>query len=62
MNKCIWCNDVELIALEVEINGKKQWRWVANNFEGEIYQNGKPVDVFTYADTFDNLFIRDNSI
>ncbi len=53
----IWADNVELQAVEVEINGQKQWRWVATNFEGDIYQNGKQIDIFTHADTFEKLFV-----
>ena len=57
INDTIWADNVELKACEVEINGKKQWRWIATNFEGEIMQDGKSVNVYTYADSLHDLFI-----
>ena len=53
----IWADNVELQACELEINGKKQWRWIATNIEGDTFQDGKTINVYTYAETMKDLFI-----
>ncbi len=55
----IFATGVFLQAIEVEINGKKQWRWVAVDFEDDTYFDGKPIDIYTYADSFEKLVISD---
>ena len=56
MTTTIWADNVELQACEVEINGQKQWRWIATNFEGNTMQDGDQANVYTYADSFKGLF------
>ena len=51
----IFATGVHLQAIEVEINGMKQWRWVATSFEEDTYFDGEIIDVFTYANSFDKL-------
>jgi hypothetical protein len=50
---------VNLQAFEVEINGKKQWRWVAVGFEEDTYFNGENIDINDYADSFEGLINND---
>ena len=57
MNTTIWADNVELQACEVEINGKKQWRWIATNFEGDTMKDGKSVNVYTSADSLNDLVL-----
>lgn len=51
----IFATGVNLQAIEVEINGKKQWRWVAIGFEDDSYYNGEVIDVNDYANDFEGL-------
>ena len=43
--------------MEVEINGKKQWRWLAVGFEDESYFDGNPIEVYDYATSFEGLVL-----
>jgi hypothetical protein len=52
----IFSTGVHLQAVEVEINGKKQWRWIAVGFEDDTYFDGEIIDVNDYANTFEGLF------
>lgn len=52
----IFSTGVYLQAVEVEINGRKQWRWIAVGFEDDTFFNGQLVDIYDYADNFDDLF------
>ena len=49
-----------LEAIEVEIDGKKQWRWLATSFEDEIFLDGESTEVYTYANSQDGLFTQNN--
>lgn len=53
----IFATGVFLQPCEIEINGKKQWRWVATSFEDESFQDGQPLDVNAYASTLRDLYI-----
>lgn len=55
-NTIIFSTGVHLQSVEVEINGIKQWRWVAVAFEDDSYQNGESVDIYDYSDTYEGLF------
>lgn len=57
MENTIFTTGAFLKAVEVEINGIKQWRWVAEDFTDENFQDGKSVAVYTYADSLKNLYI-----
>lgn len=52
----VFATGVHLQAIEVEINGKKQWRWVAVGFEDDTYFDGKTIDIYDYANSFEGLF------
>lgn len=52
----IFATGVFLKPCEIEINGKKQWRWVATSFEDDSFHDGQPVDVNVYASSLENLF------
>lgn len=57
-NDTIFTTGAHLRAFEVEINGKKQWRWIVVGQEDDAYHDDDDViDVYDYADTFDGLFI-----
>jgi hypothetical protein len=51
----IFATGVHLQGIEVEINGIKQWRWVATSFEEDTYFDGEIIDVLTYANDFKSL-------
>ena len=53
----IFATGVFLQAVKCTINGKDQWRWVAVRFEDDSYYDGKPIDVYDYADAFEDLII-----
>jgi hypothetical protein len=57
-NSTVFATGVHLQAIEVEINGKKQWRWVAVGFEDDTYFNGDTIDLYDYANSFEGLFIK----
>lgn len=48
-----------LEAVEVEINGEKQWRWIVTKFEDESFLDREAIDVYTYANSQDKLFIQE---
>lgn len=52
----IFATGVFLQPCEVEINGKKQWRWIATCFEDDSFQDGQSVDVNVYASSLDDLY------
>lgn len=54
----IFATGVHLQAFEVEIDGKKQWRWVAVGFEDDNYCNGEIIDVYDHAGSFEKLIIQ----
>lgn len=54
----VFATGVFLQAVEVEINGQMQWRWIATRFEDETYCNGESIDFYTYADNFEGLMIN----
>jgi hypothetical protein len=58
-NTIIYSTGVHLQSVEVEINGIKQWRWVAVGFEDDTYKDGETVDIYDYSDSYEGLF--DNS-
>jgi hypothetical protein len=47
----IFSTGVHLQAVEAEINGIKQWRWVAVGFEDDSYREGEVVEAAKYAET-----------
>lgn len=61
MEDTIFTTGAFLKAVEVEINGIKQWRWVAEDFTDENFQGGKSIDVYTYADNLKDLICCKNS-
>lgn len=52
----VFATGVHLQAIEVEINNQKQWRWVAVGFEDDTYFDGKAIDIYDYAASFEKLF------
>jgi hypothetical protein len=55
-NSTVFATGVFLQAIEVEINGKKQWRWVAVGFEDDTYFDSKTINIYDYANSFEGLF------
>lgn len=51
-------NGAYIEAVEVKINGRRQWRWIVTGFEDDSYQDGERVDINTSADTLDGLFFE----
>lgn len=51
----IFSSGVFLKAFEIEINGKKQWRWIVVGIEDDCYFNGEIINVNDYANTFEGL-------
>lgn len=51
----IFSTGVHLEAVECAINGVKQWRWVATNFEDETFLSGEEVNPIEYAKKRQNL-------
>ncbi|MDO9154275.1 MAG: hypothetical protein Q7U47_11360 [Paludibacter sp.] len=54
-NDKIFATGVHLQAVQIEINGIKQWRWIAVGFEEDSFFNGENIDVYDYANTFEEL-------
>ena len=52
----IFSTGVHLQSVEVEINGIKQWRWVAIGFEDDTYKDGEQVEIYNYSDSYEGLF------
>ena len=46
----IFSTGVFLESVKCIVNGKKQWRWVAVNFEDESFLDGKAINPVEYAD------------
>lgn len=57
----IYSTGVFLKAEEIEINGTKQWRWVATSIEGDCFKEGTPIMVHDYAQSLDGLFVLDEA-
>ena len=51
----IFATGVFLQPVDCEINGKRQWRWVAVGFEDDSYLNGERIDICDYADNIEGL-------
>lgn len=51
----IFSTGVFLESAECVIDGKKQWRWVAVNFEDESFLNGKAINPIEYANNEEKL-------
>lgn len=51
----IFSTGVFLESFECIINGKKQWRWIAVNFEDESFLDGKAINSIEYADKREKL-------
>ena len=51
----IFSTGVFLESVECIIDGRKQWRWVAVNFEDESFINGKEVNPVEYANQEEKL-------
>jgi len=47
-----------LQSVKCIINGKKQWRWVAVDFEDESFLNGKEIDPVEYANRKSDLICK----
>lgn len=62
MNGTIFSTGVFLKAIEVEINGIKQWRWIAVGFEDENFSNGESIDVYEYANSYEKLFQENKAV
>jgi hypothetical protein len=56
----IFATGVHLQAVQIEINGIKQWRWVAVGFEEDTFFNGECIEVYDYANTFEELINNSN--
>jgi hypothetical protein len=54
-NTQIFATGVHLQAVECTINGIKQWRWIAVNFEDDSFLNGENVQPIEYADVVQGL-------
>lgn len=59
-NSKVFATGVYLQAVEVQINGKKCWRWVAVGFEDNTYFDGNIIDIYDYADSFEGLFRKED--
>lgn len=55
-SESIFATGVYLQPCEIEINGKKQWRWIAIGFEDDSFQNGQPIEINEYASTLYDLY------
>jgi len=53
--RTIFSTGVFLESAECIINGKKQWRWIAVNFEDESFLNGNVINPIEYADKKERL-------
>lgn len=52
----IFATGVFLKPEKCTINGKEQWRWIAVGFEDDSYYDGKIIDIYDYAESFEGLF------
>ena len=53
----IFATGVFLQPVQCEINGIKQWRWVAVGFTDDCYYDGKSIDVYDYSDNYNGLYV-----
>ena len=51
----IFSTGVFLESVECIINEKKQWRWIAVNFEDESFLNGVSINPIEYANKEEKL-------
>lgn len=50
-----------IAPIEVDIDGKKYWRWVVDRFEDDTYYDGEVANVNEYADTINQLIEEDEN-
>jgi len=55
----IFCTGAFLQPVEVEVNGRKQWRWVLVGSEDSSFLDGEEVMVYDYADTLQGLLCEE---
>lgn len=61
MDKTIFATGVFLKAEKVQIKGIEQWRWIAVDFEEPSYMNGKEIEVYNYADSYEELLYKNKT-
>jgi len=54
-NDKIFCTGAFLKPVEVEINGRKQWRWVLVGSEDSSFLDGDEVMIYDHAPTLHGL-------
>ncbi|MGI9558971.1 MAG: hypothetical protein ACR2NQ_04835 [Thermodesulfobacteriota bacterium] len=59
-NDTIFCNGAFLKPVEVEIKGRKQWRWMLVGSEDDSFLDGERVSVYDYADDLQGLIAENN--
>jgi hypothetical protein len=51
----VFATGVHLQPIQVEIDGKPCWVWIAWSFEDTTYYDGKPINVNTHSASFEGL-------
>ncbi len=44
---------------KVIINNQEQWRWIVTSFEDQTFSDGNEIDVYSYANSLENLIISE---
>jgi hypothetical protein len=54
--KAVYTTGAFLEAIEVELNGTKQWRWIVTRFEDDTFCEGQMLDAISeYGTTYQDL-------
>ena len=61
-NDTIYTVGAFLKPVQVEINGKKQWRWIVVGFEDSTFSDGKEIEVYDYSDTIEGLLKENETL
>ena len=60
VNDIVYTIGAFLQPLQIEIHGKKQWRWIVVGFEDSTFFDGKEIGVYDYSDTLEGLLEEDD--
>ncbi len=54
----IYSTGVHLIPMKVKLNGKEKFIWVADEFEGDTYFDGKDISAKVLSNRIEEMFVE----
>lgn len=61
-NDSLFTTGAFIEPVKVIINNQEQWRWIVSSFEDQTFINGNEIDVYSYANSLENIIIDDPTI